>query len=137
MSEFTQEDIETGDQLRMYSIIRGDIGLQDNIGKLASQACHASKNTILLVSQLRPDLLRLYQGPQFLGTQIVLSAPDEAALIKAHKKALAAGLITSLIIDSGHIMPPFFDGSPITTALGIFGTRQQCNPITRKFKLLT
>lgn len=106
-------------------------------GKLASQACHASKNCAILAAQHDPALLRLYQGPDFLGTQIILKAKNENALMSAFEKARDQGLITSLIIDQNHIMPPFFDGSPITTALGIGPcTKEQANHITKRFELV-
>ena len=131
--EFTQDEIEQGDKLRIYAIIRGD--LQMPPGKLASQACHAAKNCAILAAQNDPELLRLYQGPDFLGTQIILTAKHEYALLKAYEKAQESGLITSLIIDKHHIMPPFFDGNPITTALGIGPcTKEQANHITKKFQ---
>ena len=106
-------------------------------GKLASQAAHGAKNVLLLAYQKDPQLVRLYQGPNFLGTQIILSAPHEEALLLAYEKAKEAGLITSLIIDSGHVMPPHFDGSPIITCLGIGPcSYEQAKKITKKFKLV-
>lgn len=103
-------------------------------GKLASQACHAAKNCVLMAQQLDPELLRVYQGPDFIGTQIILKAKNEHALRRAHDEAQAAGLITSLIIDKDHIMLPHFDGSPIVTALGIGPcTREQAHAITKRF----
>ena len=53
------------------------------------------------------------------GTKIVLSVPDEAALRQLHDKAVAAGLTCVEVIESNHVMPPSFDGSPILTAIGI------------------
>lgn len=103
-------------------------------GKLASQACHASKNVLLLAYQQDPKLAELYQGPDFLGTQIILEAKNEAAILRAYEEAKRAGLITSLIVDRDHIMPPFFDGNPIITALGIGPcTGEQARPITKRF----
>lgn len=106
-------------------------------GKMASQACHAAKNVAILAAQTDPDLLRLYQGPDFIGTQIILMAKNEDHLLLAFEKAKAEGLITSLIVDRNHIMPPHFDGSPITTALGIGPcTQEQARKITRPFRLM-
>jgi PTH2 family peptidyl-tRNA hydrolase len=106
-------------------------------GKLASQACHASKNCAILAAEHDPANLRLYQGPDFLGTQIILRAKNENSLLLAHEKAKSSGLITSLIIDQNHIMPPHFDGSPIITALGIGPcTKEQANHITKRFELV-
>jgi len=106
-------------------------------GKMASQACHAAKNCAILASQTNPDLLRLYQGPSFLGTQVILRAKNEFALQRAYREALEAGLIASLIIDEHHIMLPHFDGSPVTTALGIGPcTKEQADFITKRFELV-
>ena len=115
--------------------MRGDLKMTP--AKMASQACHASKNCALLAAQKNPELIRLYQGPKGLGTQIILEAKNADALYNAHKLANEAGLITSLIIDEHHIMPPYFDGSPILTALGIGPcTKDQAHFITKKFSLL-
>ena len=107
------------------------------VGKLSSQSCHAAKNCAILASQTNPNLLRLYQGPSFLGTQIILRAKNEFALQRAFREASEAGLITSLIIDEHHVMPPHFDGSPICTALGIGPcTKEEAEFITKRFELV-
>jgi len=104
---------------------------------LASQACHAAKNCVLLAQKNDPDLLRTYQGPDFIGTQIILEAKNEAAILKAYEAAVEAGLTTSLIIDKNHIMLPHFDGSEIITALGIGPcTREQAHHITKRFRVV-
>lgn len=107
-------------------------------GKMASQACHAAKNCVLLASRRDPELLRVYQGPDFIGTQIILKAKNEAAIRRAYEEAKAAGLITSLIIDKNHVMPgTAFDGQPIVTALGIGPcTKEQANQITKRFSVV-
>lgn len=104
-------------------------------GKLASQACHAAKNCVLLASRRDPELLRVYQGPDFIGTQIILKAKNEGALKRAYEEAQAAGLITSLIVDKTHVIPgTAFDGQPIVTALGIGPcTKEQAHQITKRF----
>jgi peptidyl-tRNA hydrolase len=104
-------------------------------GKLASQSAHAAKNCVLLASRRDPELLRVYQGPDFIGTQIILKAKNEGALQRAYREAEEAGLITSLIIDKNHIIPgTAFDGQPIVTALGIGPcTDEQARFITKRF----
>jgi peptidyl-tRNA hydrolase, PTH2 family len=103
-------------------------------GKLASQACHAAKNCVLLAQKHDPELLRVYQGPDFIGTQIILKAKNEGAILRAYEEAQAAGLITNLVVDKNHVMPPFFDGNPIVTALGIGPcTKEQAHHITKRF----
>lgn len=104
-------------------------------GKLASQACHAAKNCVLLASRRDPELLRVYQGPDFIGTQIILKAKNQGALERAYEAAQEAGLITSLITDKTHVIPgTAFDGNPIVTALGIGPcTQEQAHAITKRF----
>lgn len=105
---------------------------------MASQACHAAKNCVLLASRRDPALLRVYQGPDEIGTQIILKAKNEGALRRAQEAAEAAGLITNLVIDKNHIIPgTAFDGNPIVTALGIGPcTAEQAEAITKRFSLV-
>ena len=105
--------------------------------KMAAQACHASRNCAIHAAQHDPHLLKLFQGPNGLGTQIILKAKNTFALERALKEAQTAGLITTEIIDEHHIMPPFFDGNPILTAIGIGPcTKEQANHITKRFELM-
>jgi peptidyl-tRNA hydrolase len=58
-------------------------------------------------------------------------------LERAYFEAQQAGIPCSLITDSGHVMLPHFDGSPVVTAVGIGPcTRQQANHFLKHFKLL-
>ena len=101
------------------------------------QAAHASKNVALIAQQTNPHLLRLYQGPKFLGTQVILKAKNIFAIMRAKQEAENLGLITSLIIDEDHILLPLFDGSPTITALGIGPcTKEQSHLITKRFELI-
>lgn len=133
------EDAESfeaaSNKLRVYAIIRGD--LEMTTGKLASQACHAAKNCVLIAQQSDPELLATYQGPDFIGTQIILKAKNEEAILKAYEAAKEAGLIASLIVDEHHVMLPHFTGDPIVTALGIGPcTREQAHAITKRFEVV-
>lgn len=102
-------------------------------GKAASQAGHAFVDTILLASQhLREQYLS--DGP---GTKVVLEAADEMSLRDAYRLARASGIPCSLVVDSGHIMLPHFDGQPIVTALGIGPCRREdVAHITDRFALM-
>ena len=72
-----------------------------------------------------------------MGTNVVLKSKNLMQLERALYQAKEAGLPCVLIEDEGHVMPPFFDGSPIVTALGIGpATRGQVQHITKKFNLL-
>ncbi len=104
-------------------------------GKLASQACHAAKNVSIIAAKENPELLRLYQGPNFLGTQIILQIKNEELLSNLLQKIKSEGFINSLIIDENHICPPYFDGSPIITALGIGPvTKDQIHHLTKRLE---
>lgn len=106
-------------------------------GRMAAQACHAAKNCVIAASSHAPELLRLYQGPENIGTQIILKAKNEAAILRAYEEAQAAGLICSLIIDKGNIYPGFSEGEEIITGLGIGPcTREQAHPITKRFSMV-
>lgn len=109
-------------------MIRGDLDM--TTGKLAAQAGHAYLNAYL------QNPIPEYHSDG-LGTKVCLVAPNEHALLRL-KQQLDQDLIpNSIIIDSGHVMPPHFDGSPIITALG-FGpvTRDKIQHLTSKLKLL-
>lgn len=126
---------DASNKLRIYAIVRGD--LEMTTGKLASQACHAAKNCAIIAQKNDPRLLETYQGPDFIGTQIILKAKNQEAILKAYEAAKEAGLITSLIVDQHHVMLPHFTGDPIITALGIGPcTREQAHQITKRFEVV-
>ena len=104
-------------------------------GKLAAQAGHAYANCAITALIQDPELLRTYQGPDFIGTKISLRGKNEAALLRAYDEASKAGLVTCLITDKGHVIPgTAFDGNEIITAVGIGPcTREQANHITKRF----
>lgn len=119
----------------MYAILRGDLKMTP--GKTASQAGHAFK---LLTKQIIEDhsgLARDYFADGF-GTNVCLKSKNLNHLNRAYHEAMDAGIPCALIEDSGHIMPPHFDGSPIITALGIGpATREQVNHITKRFNCIS
>lgn len=121
-------------KLRIYAISRGD--LQMSPGKLSAQTGHAFANCAILALMNDPELLRVYQGPDFIGTKVSLVAKNEDALLRAYDEAREAGLITCLITDKNHIIPgTAFDGNEIVTALGIGPcTREQAHHITKRFR---
>jgi len=120
--------------LRIYAIVRGD--LQMTSGKCSAQSGHAYVNSLLEALKQNPNIIQEYM-PDGIGTKVCLVAKNEAELRFAHYRAKERKLPCSLIIDSGHVMPPFFDGNPIVTALGIGPcTRDQVDFIIGKFNLL-
>jgi len=105
------------------------------VGKLASQAGHAYLNSYLEALEHDPETATEYQKDG-IGSKICLKAKNLDKLLTAYEAAKAAGLPCSLITDSGHIMPPHFDGNPIITALGIGpALRSSIHPITKKFQV--
>jgi peptidyl-tRNA hydrolase len=101
-------------------------------GKLASQAGHAFVDTADACKNKDPTRYAAYTG-----TKVVIEARDEEQLLRAYEQAKQAGLPCALIIDSGHILPPHFDGSPIITALGIGpAKRDEIHTITKRFQLV-
>jgi peptidyl-tRNA hydrolase len=104
-------------------------------GKLSAQTGHAFANCAIIALLNDPELLRTYQGPDFIGTKVSLKAKNEGALLRAYDEARAAGLITCLITDKNHVIPgTAFDGSEIITALGIGPcTKEQAHFITKRF----
>lgn len=119
----------------MYAILRADLNMSP--GKAASQAGHAFK---LLTKQIITEhsvLAADYFSDGDMGTNVVLQAKNQFQLERAFQEAKAAGIPAELIIDSGHIMPPHFDGDPIITALGIGpASRDQIKQITKRFNCL-
>jgi len=70
-----------------------------------------------------------------MGTNVVLKSKGLFQIERAFHDAKAAGLQCVLIIDEGHIMLPYFDGSPIIVALGIGPElRAEVHHITKRFK---
>lgn len=72
-----------------------------------------------------------------MGTNVCLKSKSLHHLERAFHEAKAAEIPCALIQDSGHILPPYFDGSPIITALGLGPcSRDQIHFITKKFSSL-
>lgn len=83
-------------------------------GKAASQAAHACLDSFIVAP---PEIAKAYLADG--GTKIVLSASSERELCDLYHKARMEKLPCAMVIESGHVMPPIFDGSPIVTAIGI------------------
>jgi peptidyl-tRNA hydrolase len=120
--------------LRLYAVVRQDLEMTS--GKIAAQAGHAYLNAFLKTFHYTPQIALDYQKDG-IGTKICLAAKQDLHLLQLQTKLNEAGVASSLITDSGHVMLPKFDGSPIITALG-FGpcTREQVYSITRDLKLI-
>lgn len=102
--------------MKLYALIRKDLNM--NKGKLASQAGHAYLNSYL--NCLKKDTLRAeYYQKDGIGTKVCLEVDNITEIINYLKLTIKYNFPYSLIVDSGHVMPPHFDGEPIVTALGI------------------
>jgi peptidyl-tRNA hydrolase len=101
-------------------------------GKAASQAGHAFLDSFVIAP---PEIARAYLADG--GTKIVLTVPDEQALCDLYHKARMAKLPCAMVVESNHIMPPSFDGSPIVTAIGIGPVaKAQAREITKGLRLM-
>lgn len=104
-------------------------------GKLSAQAGHAFLDAYLETERTNPERAEAYRNDGH-GTKITLRAPTQAELLQAKQLCECEGIPHKLIIDSGHIMPPYFDGNPIITALGIGPCcKDEAKKITKHFKL--
>ena len=120
--------------LRMYAILRGD--LQMTPGKSSSQLGHAFKLLTKNIIEDDPQIASEYFSDG-LGTNVCLKAKNLNALQRAHYEATAAGLFCEFIVDEHHILPPYFDGKPIITALAIGPCyRRDVQHITKRFSLI-
>jgi peptidyl-tRNA hydrolase len=118
----------------MYAIIREDLGMSP--GKMGAQTGHAFLDTYDLCRKEYPDRATAYHNGCH-GTKVILAAANEAKLLHAYELAKMSGVPCALITDSGHIMPPHFDGNPINTAIGIGpATRSEIHHITKNFPLV-
>lgn len=99
--------------LYQYAIVRNDIHIPT--GKSHAMAGHAFVNAILKTSK---HIVDLYQGDKGIGTKVVLQGSiDDILAALEHCKEV--NIPYDLVIDSGHICLPDFDGSPVVAALGI------------------
>ncbi len=102
-------------------------------GKLAAQCGHAFIAACECCRASDPTRHAEYQN----GTKVVLTVPDLPTLTELYERARFAGFPCSLIVDSGHVLPPHFDGSPIATAVGLGPvTRHEGDEITRRWPLV-
>lgn len=105
-------------------------------GKLAAQAAHAHAQTLIAYLLRHPEQAGAFHAAGTSGTRIVLLARNESQLLKAFDEAQRLDLPCALFTDSGHFLPPHFDGNPIVTGLGLGpASRDVLRPITRRFSL--
>ena len=106
-------------------------------GKLAAQCCHAARLSLLRYLQNHPDHLSEFLARNSVSTLVVLDAPGLRDLDKLAIQASRHTLPWALFVDSGHILLPHFDGSPIPTALAIGpAPKEQIKPLVRAYQCL-
>lgn len=116
----------------MYAIVRNDIHM--TTGKIASQAGHAFLDTFMIALETRKEICEQYQDFNH-GTKVVLSASLEQ-IETIYQESLKNNIPVAIVIDSGHIHSPDFDGNPIITALGIGPVLREETPFLSKLQLL-
>lgn len=121
------------DKLFTYAIARGDLEMEP--GKLSSQAIHASRLSLLKFIKRHPERADEFISLNSCGSAVQLLAKNLGALERARDEAERAGIPWALFTDSGHVMGPHFDGSPVTTMLAIGpAPREAMRHITKKFR---
>jgi PTH2 family peptidyl-tRNA hydrolase len=105
-------------------------------GKLSSQAGHAYTDALWAAYDQDPELALRYRREGAGGSKVTLKAKNLAALERAKRECEEAGVPHALIIDRDHVLPPFFDGSPIPTALGCIGTKAELRPLMKRFQVV-
>ena len=101
-------------------VLRKDLNMRK--GKMVAQGAHASMRSILNEDHSKGDVLCIpldaRNEPWLCGRfkKICVSVNSESELLKLHRQALDAGLITALIQDAGLTE---FGGVPTYTALAI------------------
>ncbi|CAH7386277.1 Peptidyl-tRNA hydrolase, archaeal type [Vibrio chagasii] len=105
-------------------------------GKLSAQAGHAYEQSMVSAMRSFPNLANSYIDNAG-GSKVSLFAKNSNALVKAYNQAMSLGVPCSIVVDQGHILPPFFNGEPIITALGIGPiAKSQVASITKRFNCI-
>src|SRR5689334_10698332 len=108
-----------------------------DVGKAAAQACHAARLSLLRFLQHHPDRANEFLSMNSCGSMVVLDAPTLADLDRAAVIASRHDLPWAMFVDSGHLLPPHFDGSPIPTALAIGpAEKHRIKPLVRRYACL-
>jgi peptidyl-tRNA hydrolase len=103
------------EELRLYCVLRADLGDDVPQGKLYVQTGHAFVSATLSAD---PDTVSRYMANE--QPKIVLKAKNEAAIHRAAKECQAAGINHYVVVDLGRTVFP----EPTTTCVGL-------GPITR------
>lgn len=105
-------------------------------GKMAAQAGHAFLDAYRVCQEDDPERAEKYCSVGH-GTKVVLQGENEFSVWEAAWACKDAKIPFAEVYDSGHVMPPHFDGSRIMTAVGIGpATRAEVHAIVKKFPLV-
>ena len=108
-----------------------------DVGKLAAQACHAARLSLLRFLHHHPDRAVEFLDKNSTGSMVVLDVPTLTDLDRLVVLASRHDLPWALFVDSGHIMPPHFDGTPTPTALAIGpAEKARIKPLVRSYRCL-
>jgi PTH2 family peptidyl-tRNA hydrolase len=106
-------------------------------GKLAAQAGHAYTDALWACLDQSPDTALAYRHNGIGGSKVTIQAKNLGQLERAARECAEAGIPHAMVTDAEHVLPPFFTGDPIVTALGIGPvTRAQCRHITKRFQVV-
>lgn len=120
------------DQLWTYILVRRDLGMPP--GKLAAQAVHAGRLSLLRFVERHPSRASDFLGLNCCGTCVVLEGRHLDDLEMTASRLARADVPHALFDDSGHILLPHFDGGRVTTALAAGPARREdLRPFFKKF----
>lgn len=114
--------------MKQIIVMRKDLGMR--AGKMVAQGAHASLAVVLDY----PDDPRVHEWLKNSFTKICVRVESEEELIRVFEAAARAGLLTSLITDSGKTE---FGGVPTKTCIAVGpDTPENLLPVTGELKLL-
>lgn len=87
-------------------------------GKAHAQSGHAYTDTLLHALQHDDPRASAYARLR-PGTKVCLNGGSREEMLRLLDRLSATPLPHIAIIDSGHVEPPDFDGSPVLTAIGV------------------
>jgi len=102
---------------------------------MCAQVAHAARLSLLRYLQHNPDRLNEFLAKNSVGTLVVLEAANLHDLNNLSVRATRHDLPWGLFVDSGHVLPPYFDGSPVPTALAIGpAVKSEIKPLVRLYR---
>jgi peptidyl-tRNA hydrolase, PTH2 family len=114
--------------MKQVIVIRKDLKMR--LGKTVAQGAHASMKATL-ENMDHPNVKEWLSG---MFTKICVQVNSEEELLAVYQRALDAGLIAAMIVDSGKTE---FNGVPTRTCIAVGpATHEELAPITGDLKLL-